>query len=48
MSCAQQPSQGAIEADIAPLKASINQLLNWFVSGLITILAIIPATAIRA
>ncbi|MCY4477394.1 MAG: hypothetical protein OXC70_05350 [Gammaproteobacteria bacterium] len=34
-----------LEAHIASLEASINQLRNWFVSGLVTILVAILATA---
>ena len=35
-----------IEATIAGLGMSINQLRNWFVSGLVTILVAIAATAL--
>ena len=35
----------ATRADIARLEAAINQLRNWFVSGLVTILVAILATA---
>ena len=35
----------SLEGAIARLEASINQLRNWFVSGLVTILVAILATA---
>ena len=34
-----------IKADIARLESAINQLRNWFVSGLVTILVAVLATA---
>ncbi|MDE0680636.1 MAG: hypothetical protein OXI11_10560 [Gammaproteobacteria bacterium] len=38
--------EAATRTDIAQLEAAINQLRNWFVSGLITILVTILATAL--
>ena len=35
----------SIRADIARLESAINQLRNWFVSGLVTILVAVLATA---
>ena len=35
----------ATKGDIARLEASINQLRNWFVTGLVTLLVAILATA---
>ena len=35
----------ATRADIARLEGAINQLRNWFVSGLVTILVAVLATA---
>lgn len=35
----------ATRADIARLESAINQLRNWFVSGLVTILVAVLATA---
>ena len=36
----------ATRADIAQLETAVNQLRNWFVSGLVTILVAILATAL--
>ena len=36
----------ATKGDIARLEASINQLRNWFVTGLVTLLVAILATAL--